>query len=352
MESPLIKAIIGLTLLPLVYFSTVRLFSQFVIPTDRSSLWATPSPATRYSADRLPLVVELLSRFDPLGTEYRKTLTRGDETADDPGSETVVRDSIWLSAIDPENWVLWGALKTRQGLFEDGLASFEKAVSLDPGRAATYSEAGLRLLGVALCSPEKKSTYKDLAELDLAMAIALDSSLLNDPQLAMAMATIAAGKGDKEQAISYLKRVTLLPPFDWAFAIRKLALSFSLDEPMEALRSWRKMLFVRSLSQEEKSFVETELKKYPVADFAYFLADLNVLEGKLESARRSLSALVAVRPGIADYRLALGTVYEKIGNYREAGICYEKALELSPANQEAKKKVIEHFSGQKPVAGR
>jgi Flp pilus assembly protein TadD len=37
-------------------------------------------------------------------------------------------------------------------------------------------------------------------------------------------------------------------------------------------------------------------------------------------------------------------VYEKQGLRREARLCYEKALELSPANQEAKKKVLEYYS--------
>jgi tetratricopeptide (TPR) repeat protein len=54
--------------------------------------------------------------------------------------------------------------------------------------------------------------------------------------------------------------------------------------------------------------------------------------------------LIVARPNVAEYRLALGEVYEGQGLRREARLCYEKALELSPANQEAKKKVLEYYS--------
>jgi hypothetical protein len=49
---------------------------------------------------------------------------------------------------------------------------------------------------------------------------------------------------------------------------------------------------------------------------------------------------------VADYRIALRDVLEMLVRRREAGLCYKKALELSPANEEAKKKVIAYYDNR------
>jgi len=152
-----------------------------------------------------------------------------------------------------------------------------------------------------------------------------------------------AEKGYTPAAVFWVKRIVLQPPADWSFAIKKLALCFSLGERVEAISTWREIFNPASLTSARIRLVSSELNKYSVPDFGFMRADIDVLQGRLDSAQRELSALVSLRPNVADYRLALGSVYEKLGRRTEARLCYEKALELSPANQEAKKKVTEYY---------
>jgi len=46
---------------------------------------------------------------------------------------------------------------------------------------------------------------------------------------------------------------------------------------------------------------------------------------------------------VAKYRIALRDVLEMLVRRQEAGLCYKKALELSPANKGAKKEVIPYY---------
>jgi hypothetical protein len=46
---------------------------------------------------------------------------------------------------------------------------------------------------------------------------------------------------------------------------------------------------------------------------------------------------------VAKYRIALTDILEMLGRRQEAGLCYEKTLELSPANKGAKKEVIPYY---------
>ena len=112
---------------------------------------------------------------------------------------------------------------------------------------------------------------------------------------------------------------------------------------MEAISTWRTLFVPSNLSPARIQLISSELAKYSVPDFGFMRADIDVLHGRFDSAQRELSALASLRPTVADYRIALGEVYEKLGRGDQARICYEKALELSPANQKAKRKVVEYF---------
>ncbi len=49
----------------------------------------------------------------------------------------------------------------------------------------------------------------------------------------------------------------------------------------------------------------------------------------MEAACQKMSSCVSERPHVAEYRLALGDVYEKLGKRSDALAQYEKALKLS-----------------------
>lgn len=342
--SLLLKVLVTFLLLPLICLSGVRLFSQFIIPTDLSSLWATPSPATYYRPEILPSALKQLTVLDPLSSDYKTLLARSLMTTNNPSTEESIRRAIDVSVVNPEGWVLSGMFQGKPGRIESGAAAFEKAVSLNPSRPATYLEQGLYLFDALPSVPvDLRALYRNLADLSLNVSLNLDPALIANPRLCLAMAEVAAEKGHTGRAVSWLKRAVVQPPVNWPFAIKKMALCFSLGEGVEALSTWKNVFVPKNLSSAQLGLIETEIKKYPIPDFAYFLADLYVFQGKLDFAQEELASLVAVRPNVAHYRMALGDVYEKLQRYREARLCYEKALELSPANQEAKRKVMEYY---------
>jgi tetratricopeptide (TPR) repeat protein len=339
----LYAVLFSLLLLPLVYLSAVRLVGQFVVPTDASSLWAAPAPST-YGREALP-TLRRLAMLDPLSPDYRSLMSRCMISQGDPGADKWTSAATSLSVADPENRVLAGMLKMKRGGIDEGLAEFERAVSLNPTRPATYFDAGLSLFEALPAIPAgRRVFFRNLAQLDLALSFNLDESLWQDPRLCLALATIMAEKGYTPAAVFWVKRIVLQPPADWPFAIKKLALCFSLGERVEAVSTWRSLFFPANLSSARIQTISSELNKYPDPDFGFMRADIDVLQGRLDSAQRELSTLVGVRPNVADYRLALGGVYERLGRRTEARLCYEKALQLSPANQEAKRKVMELYT--------
>jgi tetratricopeptide (TPR) repeat protein len=86
-----------------------------------------------------------------------------------------------------------------------------------------------------------------------------------------------------------------------------MAVCFSVGENVEAVSTWRK---ARScgISSREAEQIRKEIQKYrSIPDFAYILADLYGLRGDFHLARKELQKLVALRPNIAEYWLALAT---------------------------------------------
>ena len=333
-----------LFLLPLIYLSFGALLSQLIAPTDSSSLWATPSPSA-YSRENWPSSPQWISMLDPLSSDHVRLLARARMSAGDRTAGMWLVRARSLGVADPGNWVLWGMMETKRGRIDDGLAAFEKAISLNPSRPASYSDAGLSLFDALPYAPSgQRPLFRNLAQVYLALGLDLDHFLWQDPHVCLAMASIRAEKGDTFNAAFWAKRIVLQPPVDWPFAVRKLALCFSLGERVEAISSWKDIFLPQELSPAQLDLISAELKNYSIPDLAYMRADVDLFQGKLDAARTELSSLVVLRPHVADYQLALANIYEKLGRRNEARLGYEKALELSPANQEAKKKVTQYYA--------
>ncbi len=287
--------------------------------------------------------------LDPLSSGYRSFLSRCMVFQDDAAADKWIARATRLNVVDPENWVLAGILEVRRGRGDEGLAAFEKAVFLNPTRPASYFDAGVSLFeNLPILPAGRRAFFRDLAQTDLAHSLNLSDFYRQDPNLCMASATILAEKGDTLNAALWAKRIVLPSPVYWPFAVEKLALCFSLGERVEAISEWRNIFISANLTPAQVQLISSELNKYSVPDFDFMRAEIALLEGKLDSARRLLSTLVTVRANVVDYRIALGNVDEKLGQQDEARLCYEKALELSPANQEAKSKLVQIYGRGKP----
>ncbi len=179
MISTLFKIFLTFLLLSLIYLSGVRLFSQFIIPTDFSSLWATPSPATYYRPEVLPSVLKRLSLLDPLFFDYKILLARSLMVTNSYTTDKAIRRAISVAAVDPEGWVLSGMFQGKQGRIESGATAFEKAISLNPGRPATYLQRGFYLFDALPSIPaDLRPLYRNLADLSLNLSLNLDPSLI------------------------------------------------------------------------------------------------------------------------------------------------------------------------------
>ena len=130
---------------------------------------------------------------------------------------------------------------------------------------------------------------------------------------------------------------------DLGFMVRKWALHFQLGDTKKPLSQWSLLFYGGKLSPDHLTTLTNEMKKYPVPDFTYFSGQIHLQKGETELARQELTSLVSQRPNVAEYRLALGDVYEKLGKPNDALAQYEKAVELSPSNQYAKSKMIEYY---------
>ena len=344
--STLSRLLFALLLLPLLYLSFGAFLAQLIVPTDSSSLWATPPPSA-YSPDDSPSPPQWISMLDPLSADHARLLARARMSAGDRAADRWLVRARDLSVADPANWVLSGMTETKRGRVDEGLAAFDKAIFLNPSRPASYSDAGLSLFDALPYGPsERQPLFRSLAQVYLALALDLDPFLRRDPHVCLALASIMAEKGDTLNAAFWARRAVLQPPVDWPFAVRKLALCFSLGERVEAVYSWKKVFLPQELSSAQLDLISVEMARYSIPDFAYMRADLDVFQGKLDAAGKELSSLVVLCPHVADYQIALAKVYEKLGRRNDARLCYEKALELSPANQEAKNKIMEYYKGK------
>lgn len=335
---------LALVLLASMYISGVRFLSQIILPTDTSSLWVTPRPDLQYREDTLQRVTRALSLTDPFSSDYATLHSRSLLATDRSGVREAVKRAMMVDAASPESWVVAGMAALKEGNVSEGIAHFQRATSLDPDRPFTRYEVGLALHDSLRSVPAgARELYRNLAELNLSMAVSSVPAFSADPRLCLALAEIRAEAGDKKNAIAWAREIPVQPPIDWITVIGRIAVCFSVGENPEAISTWKK---ARSfgISLTEAAQIRREARKYPsIPDVAYVLADLCTREGDLAPARARLEGLTKARPNVAEYRLALGDALRRLGRYDEAAVCYEKAMELSPANAEARNKVVEHY---------
>ena len=94
--------------------------------------------------------------------------------------------------------------------------------------------------------------------------------------------------------------------------------------------------------------LEKEIRKQEAPDFRYLVAQILRYRGDKEGALKELLALTALKAHVPDYRLALAMLYEETGDRTAALKAYEEILELSPSNEQAKRKVIEYYKSSRP----
>ena len=329
-------------LLPVTYLSCVRCISQFIVPTDASSLWKTERLQTTPVSRAL---LGTLIALDPINAEYHHLLAE-QIYADDPDrGSRLNKKAISLSVLNSSYQIQSGWMAAQKGLTDDAFESFEKAIYVDPGNIDAYVQQGLFLISQALScvKTEMKIFYLTMAEQSISLAIKYDRSLTHDPLIAFALASIADEKGDQDSARAILKQSKHAMIPDLTFLVQKWALHFRLGDPKTPISQWTAMLSGGKLQNGQIAALTKEMMKQNVPDFGYFLAQISLWRGHTILALERMTSLVSKRPLVTEYRLALGDILEKLGKPVEALSQYEKALALSPSNQYAKLKMIECY---------
>lgn len=328
-------------LLPLLYTAAVRLVGQIIVPTDTSSLRETAhAPAAKAS----PRTLRLLAALDPLNSDYPYLLAEGLGASDPAGAGRLNRSAIDRAPLSPRYWIQNGWIKARGGNLSQAYRSFEQAIWLDPRDAAAYAQQGLFLFQSApFVDPQKGAVYRMTAQQSLELAGRYDPTLLQNPAVAFVLASIHYEKGETDKARMILRKADDAPVTHLPFLVRKWALHFQLGDTKKPLAQWTMVFHGNKLSPGQLARLVTEMKRYSVPDFAYFTGQIHLQAGETELARDELASLVVLRPNVADYRLALGDVYERLGKRADALVQYEKAVELAPSNQYARSKMIEYY---------
>ena len=341
LRRPVFSFFAALLVLPLIYLSCVRLVSQFIVSTDVSSLWGAPVRPARATSHSLAV----LARLDPFTPDYPYRMADRLSGEDPVEALRLNRKAISLSVLSPQYRIQKGKLDAQRGNFREAFQSFEKAIFLDPGDVDAYVQKGLFLFFQVLpnVESERKGDCLAMAEQSLSLAAKYDPYLLRSPPLAFVLASIYSERGDQDEARAILQKADESVGPDLKFLVRKWALHFQLGDTKRPISQWDHLFREGKLTPGELTTLADEMVKFTIPDFSYFMAQIHLQRGETDMALQKLSSCVSARPHVAEYRLALGDVYEKLGKSRDALIQFEKALELSPTNQFAKSKVIEYY---------
>lgn len=331
----------SLFILPLIYLSAVRCVSQFIVATDTSSLWET---AGRPLSATSPAPLKALAFLDPFNPDYPYLMAER-FAAEQPGEALRLNEkAISLSALSPRYRIQKGWLEAARGNLPEAFQSFEKAIFLDPKYADAYAQQGLFLFQASsYTDPQTRLFSFTMAEQSLSLAAKYDPSLLSNPAVAFALASILNERGELDKARAILRKADGPITSDLALLLRKWALQFRLGDTKRPVSQWAALFSAGKLSEDQLTTLAAEMAGYDVPDFTYFISQIHIRKGDTLAALEELTSLTSQRPYVAEYRLALGDVYEKLGQPKEALAQYEKALELSPSNQYAKAKAMEYY---------
>jgi len=216
-----------------------------------------------------------------------------------------IEKAVTISPNNVANWNVRGFFyRTLIGAVEKAeeisLASYQKAIELEPNSPYSFGEMGRVFILLAQDADKKgdsskKTEYLNLAKNQLEKALNKKSDYASAHYL---MAVVFSQEGKTEEAISKLEETHSVAPND-------LGVSFQLS-----------LLYYQS--------------------------------GELEKAKDLLEKVVKDFPNYFQARYLLGLVYDKSGEKEKAKKEFEKVLELNPENQEVKR-ILENLAKGKPA---
>lgn len=189
---------------------------------------------------------------------------------------------------------------------DGAVAAFEKAVALEPNRAATYSELG---------AVQLEGGNKDAAEAAFRKAIAIDPQ---SPNAHLSLANYLWASGQLTEAEQEIK----------------LALQAEPTHPV-ANRAISMYYMVTNRAAEAEPHLKLVADAMPGAEPKYFLAEYYLRLGKIDLARGVLTPLVALPESFVGASIRLARVEVVAKRNAEAHRTLEAVLAREPNNADA-----------------
>jgi predicted TPR repeat methyltransferase len=191
--------------------------------------------------------------------------------------------------------------------FDEALACYRQAISINPGFADAYVGLGFSLV-------EQRKFGEAAVELERALSI--------DPTLAdvhYLLGTTSKARDDEAGAIRHFTKALELKP-DFEFAYRDL---FNL-------------LLECGKTEDAKAVIKKAILAFPrSAEFHFFLGNLLFNEVDFFGAILYHGKAAALEPTAAMPYKIMGDAHVRLDNRKKAIECYEKAISMDPANGDA-----------------
>ena len=234
----------------------------------------------------------------PVPADVRAAISRGDFAE----AERLLVRHLSEGQTDVRAWHLLGNVQIRQGNVQAGLASYERALALDPDDAQLWYLRGILLQNLRRWDAALQSYGR-------AVEIAPDF-----PQALTGGAKILASEGRLVEALALYRRGLALSPSHAGLLSEEAQLLSRMGHFEEALRSFQKILESDCENRDARNGSAISLQRL----------------GRFEEALPVFDRLVAQYPGLAYLHYNRGTLLNDLRDFARALDCFDKAIALQP----------------------
>ncbi len=287
-------------------------------------------------------------------------------------AEVLIHRALKSAPNSPDVYTAIGRLRAKERRFEDALAAYQHAISLDSRTFLAHMDMGDLLLGALDRPHDAIAAYEQAIEIEPDYAVARFAlgmaflkagspdraiSAINDaitlapadPSLPHAIARIHASRKDFKRAVDYLNQSLALSPDFLPALIDRADIQAETGMESEAALDYERVLEKRpedGVTHLKLGMIYQRLDRTDDAVSAYKRAlqkntslapaynNLAMIEtrrgGDLDQALQWARKAVQLAPHVPQFNDTLGTVYEARGDTAAALEALQKAAELPP----------------------
>ena len=248
------------------------------------------------------------------------------EKGDSAAAEPILLETLKVLPNDPQTIGALGLIQMRQGLYEQAIPKFQKALQLNPENAGKWRSLLLasqywQLIRQASDASERKNFI--LAEEKIKSAIALDGQ---GSEAIAVQGNIYLARGEFKAAEKYYREALQLDPANDTALRGLISLYIDSGRQTEA----------KTLIAWAKKNAGTDPKKFDYLQIQLLQADADALiaKAKYQEAISPLKAVLVLDPKNPWVRFKLAGVYESLNSVDSGVAVMNEGLKLSPKNPE------------------